>query len=223
MKTVFDPIRSAMTRVDEFEPEDPEALWMSVGKAPHRDMVLLEKFTYWDRKGERWDAPKDSEIDGASIPQPLWSIAGSPYTGAYRRASILHDVACKNAEGDFEARRKADWMYYCACRKGGCKVGQAIVQYLGVTIGAWAGRIKPLDIYAEQVVLSELTDAERRQREVTDAIIVGTFNELFLGVQKYLSNADDISEAEEDALFENVRVEVDRQLDRKTAQLEGVL
>jgi hypothetical protein len=211
-----------MVKYDEFEPEDPEASWMSKGKAPNRNMSLLEKFTYWDWAGKPWEAPKGSEVDGASIPWPLWSIVGSPYTGCYRRASILHDVACDNAHGDFGARRKADWMYYCACRRGGCSIGEAIIQYLGVTIGSWASRIKPLKIYSEPIVERKLTNAKRRQLEITDVIIIGTYNELLLGVQQYLSVGAGISEAAEQALFKKVQAEAKRQLDRKTMQLKGV-
>lgn len=208
--------------VDTFVPEDPETRWMSDGKAPNRDMVLLEKFIYWDRERKPWDAPEKSEVDGASIPQPLWAIVGSPYTGAYRRASILHDVACERAEGDFEKRREADRMYYFACRRGGCGVVEAVVQYLGVSIGAWAGRIKHLDIYDEPSVPSAQTDSQRKERAIADAIIIGTFNELLLGVQDDLRNAEDMSPAEEDTLFDNVEKEVRKQLDLKTDQLGGL-
>src|SRR5262245_29807835 len=48
-----------------------------------RDMELLSDFAYVDPSGRRWDAPKGSRIDGASIPQALWTIVGSPFTGAY--------------------------------------------------------------------------------------------------------------------------------------------
>jgi len=208
---------------NKFEPDDPKARWLSTGKAPNRDMILLEEFVYWDREGKLWAAPVGSEVDGASIPQALWAIVGSPFTGCYRRASILHDVACDNAQNDFPARREADRMYYYACRKGGCSIPEAIVQYLGVTIGAWASRIKHLDVYDQEVVVEALTDGERRQREITDAVIVGTFNELKLGVQQYMTEAESLELADEDSLFENVRAEVDRQLDIKTKQLGAIL
>jgi hypothetical protein len=203
---------------DEFVPEDPKTIWLSTGNGPNRDMLLLEKFTYWDRERKNWDAPEGSEVDGASIPQPLWSIVGSPFTGCYRRASIVHDVACDKAQDDFPARRDADRMYYYACRRGGCSFGAAVIQYLGVTIGAWASRIKHLDVYDQPVVVETLPNDQRRQRQITDAVIVGTFNELLLGVQEYIG-AENPSQDEEDALYENVRTEVDRQLVAKTEQL----
>ncbi len=31
-------------------------------------------------------------FDGASIPKPFWSIIGSPYTGKYQVAALIHDL-----------------------------------------------------------------------------------------------------------------------------------
>lgn len=59
-----------------------------------RKMKLLEDFTFIDPNGTQWTAPAGHEIDGASIPQFLWSTVGSPFTGDYRRASVLHDYEC---------------------------------------------------------------------------------------------------------------------------------
>lgn len=61
---------------------------------PDRKMRLLDDFSYVDSRGTVWAAPKGSVVDGASIPQVLWSVVGSPYTGEYRNASVVHDVAC---------------------------------------------------------------------------------------------------------------------------------
>lgn len=35
---------------------------------------------------------KGFDFDGASIPQSLWWIVGSPMTGGYQRAACLHDA-----------------------------------------------------------------------------------------------------------------------------------
>ncbi len=66
----------------------------------------------------------------------LWSLVGSPYTGDYRRASIVHDKACDEAGEDKGRRRAADRMFYHACRAGDCSIRQAIILYIGVRIGA---------------------------------------------------------------------------------------
>src|SRR5207247_9186795 len=65
----------------------------------------------------------------------LESLECSPYTGDYRRASIVHDKACDDASGNTTARRKADRMFYHACRAGGCSIQEATLLYIGVIMG----------------------------------------------------------------------------------------
>lgn len=115
---------------------NPRTEWLAEAKAD-RNMRMLEDFWYDDPMGRRWIAKAGSVVNGASIPEPLWSSVGSPYTGDYRRASIVHDVACATPE---VVRREADEMFYWACLAGGCSPAQAKVLYLGVRIGSWASR-----------------------------------------------------------------------------------
>lgn len=61
----------------------------------NRNMELLEEFRYIGPDNVTWIAPKGSIVNGASIPQFAWSIIGGPYEGAYRNASVIHDVACE--------------------------------------------------------------------------------------------------------------------------------
>lgn len=93
-----------------------------------RKMILLDEVHYIDKHGRDWVAPKFSCIDGASIPQSLWSMVGGPYEGLYRAASVIHDVECDRephtatwqdaAKVFYEAMRccgvpekRAKWMY----------------------------------------------------------------------------------------------------------------
>lgn len=112
----------------------PRTVWLTEPSGD-RQMQLIDDFWFEDRAGHRWTAPAGTIIDGASIPQPLWATVGSPYTGSYRRASIVHDRACEEA-ADFPARRAADRMFYEACREGGCSIAQATLLYMGVRVGA---------------------------------------------------------------------------------------
>lgn len=116
---------------------NPRTEWLTENGAD-RNMSLLEDFWYEDPAGRRWHAPKGSEINGASIPETLWSSVGSPYTGEYRRASIVHDVACDSSNTD---REEADDMFFSACLTGGCSKAQAKMLYLGVRIGSWASGV----------------------------------------------------------------------------------
>lgn len=119
---------------------EPKTTWKTEDGKADRHMVLIEPFSY---QGKVMDvtAPTDFRIDGASIPRALWTLVGSPYTGDYRRASIVHDKACCDAAGDPKKRRTADRMFFYACLAGGCSLGQAIVLYIGVRMGAALGRV----------------------------------------------------------------------------------
>ena len=117
---------------------DPQSQWLTEEGTDDRSMQLLEPFSFRDPAGKNWLATKGSHVDGASIPRALWTIVGSPYTGDYRRASVVHDVACEEAGHDIKKRRAADRMFFHACRAGGCSIWQSIILYLGVRIGAAA-------------------------------------------------------------------------------------
>jgi Protein of unknown function (DUF1353) len=120
---------------------DPETVWLTEEGTDDRKMSVLRDFSFKDPAAKVWRAPAGSVIDGASIPRALWTIVGSPYTGDYRRASIVHDVACDQAGSDEKKRRAADRMFFHACRAGGCSIWQSIVLYLGVRIGAAAPKV----------------------------------------------------------------------------------
>lgn len=133
-----------------FQAGNPETAWLASGRDRDRKMELLKSFTFYNSQGQDWTAPEATVIDGASIPRALWSLVGSPYCGYYRRASIVHDWACDQAVGDPAARKRADRMFYEACRAGGCSPFEAMVMYLGVRIGAWTSlRAPALTVLAE--------------------------------------------------------------------------
>ena len=127
---------------------EPKTEWID-GIAGNRYMLLLEEFWYKDPVEKLWIAPKDSIINGASIPRALWSIIGSPFTGYYRRASIVHDVACHDPE---VPRADADKMFHYACLADGCSKVQAWILYAGVRIGAYVDFTKRarLDILEDE-------------------------------------------------------------------------
>lgn len=116
---------------------NPKTEWLVDESGADRNMRLVEDFSYTDPDGRVWPAPSGSIIDGASIPRPLWVTVGSPYTDDYRRASVVHDVACGNPT---IPRKDADVMFYHACRAGGCSFLQAKLLYAGVRFSTWIGR-----------------------------------------------------------------------------------
>jgi hypothetical protein len=135
-------------------------------------MKLLEDFWYTDPNGRKWPAPKESVVNGASIPRPLWSTVGSPYTDDYRNASVVHDVAVDNPAVN---RKEADKMFYYACLAGGCSLKQASLLYVGVRIGSWASGPKNLSpFFSRKKMLFRLpgqkTDEEAEMLDVFDKL-----------------------------------------------------
>lgn len=92
----------------------------------NENMRLLEPFGYCDPNNEEWMAPAGSVVDGASIPQALWTFAGSPFKGPYRNASVVHDVACTTRARTSDATHL---MFYFACRCGGVEFIKSKVMY----------------------------------------------------------------------------------------------
>ena len=91
--------------------------WLDNKNGPDRKMQLIEDFSYIDSKGVEWKAPKGWIIDGATIPDLLWcKWIGTPFVGDYRKASVIHDVAC-----DLKNRphKKVHRMFFEACVCGG--------------------------------------------------------------------------------------------------------
>jgi hypothetical protein len=113
--------------------------------AGSREMELLDDFTYIGPDMVEWKCPKGSKIDGASIPQFLWTAVGSPYTGLYRNASVPHDIACDKKERSSD---DVHLMFYNACRCGGCSETEAKVLYAGVLLGGpkWAVGGAPIPV-----------------------------------------------------------------------------
>jgi Protein of unknown function (DUF1353) len=110
-----------------------------------RTMRVLTEFAFVDSTGHRWTAMPGDAVNGASIPQMLWSVAGSPFIGDYRRASVLHDVACQKRE---RPSKEVHRMFYEAMKADGVDESTALKFYTAVrlfgpswTIGA-DGRIR---------------------------------------------------------------------------------
>jgi hypothetical protein len=114
---------------------DVRTLWLvedAVGDdEADRRMQVLEDFAFVDPNGVRWLAPAGSKIDGASIPRMLWSVAGDPYIGRYRRASVLHDVACDERTRPSKVVHR---MFYDAMIADGASEAQAVEFYTAVRL-----------------------------------------------------------------------------------------
>ena len=121
-----------------------------------REMELQKPFTYVDPNGRRWVAPAGRIVNGASIPRALWTMVGDPYSGAYREASVVHDVACVD--------RTAAWqdvhtMFYNACRCGSVGEARAKLMFWAVWMGGprWSGKSsRPVEMARPEITVANL-------------------------------------------------------------------
>jgi uncharacterized protein DUF1353 len=90
---------------------------------------LITDYSFTDSKGREWTAPEGVKVNGASIPMPLWSILGGPWSGEYTRASVIHDHFC-----DTETRTWLDVhrVFYEAMISEGVPESKAKLMYYGV-------------------------------------------------------------------------------------------
>jgi Protein of unknown function (DUF1353) len=105
--------------------------WLT-GQSPERDMKLLEPFTFTDAAGKAWHVPAGTVVNGASIPKGFWTLVGSPYTGNYRRASVVHDHYCYTKDEKWQDVHR---MFYHAMVSGGVDALEAKVLYAFVYAG----------------------------------------------------------------------------------------
>jgi Protein of unknown function (DUF1353) len=99
------------------------------GDPNFRNFKLGEDLKYIDPKGREWFAWRDLVTDGASIPQFLWSVVGSPYTGNYRRAAIMHDFYCSHIYREWQGVSN---MFYDAMLTDGVSKLKALLMYYAV-------------------------------------------------------------------------------------------
>lgn len=124
--TVEQPVPpSAGERWGSYSGLPVEARWEEDG----RRMTLLKELRYTDPAAVVWSAPAGARVDGASIPRPLWSLAGGPFEGKYRNASVLHDVAYQEKTRPWQ---EVDRMFYHAMRASGVNEAKAKTFYYAV-------------------------------------------------------------------------------------------
>ncbi len=70
--------------------------------------------------------------DGASIPKILWSFVGSPFSGKYVEAAIIHDALYDSCT---VSRKEADQIFYEIMISQNVNKIKAKIMYLGVRIG----------------------------------------------------------------------------------------
>lgn len=125
-----------------------------------RRVQLQKDLAFIDDDALRWDVPANAIVDGASIPQVLWTAIGGPFEGRYRNASIIHDWYC-----DLRSRpwQKVHRMFFEAMIASGVGAALAKVMYAGVYMGGprWSETVVSNVRLLAKEYLSDSTRANR--------------------------------------------------------------
>jgi len=140
--------------------------WLK-NKGKDRDMELEHPFSYVDPHNKEWKAKKEDKVNGASIPAFLWGpLLGSPFVGDYRRATVLHDVAC---DEKIEPSSAVHRMFYFAMLCDGVRKPKAFLIYKAVDwFGPdWGAEQKPKTALLEHTLenLDRLEEAVEKALE----------------------------------------------------------
>jgi Protein of unknown function (DUF1353) len=84
--------------------------------------VVTRVLSYTDAKGHFLEAYRGFKTDCASIPRPLWSLVGSPCTGKYVEAAVIHDIGCDTHKYTWQITHR---MFYDAMIDSGVSSSQA--------------------------------------------------------------------------------------------------
>ena len=91
--------------------------------------------------------------DSASIPRIFWSLIGSPFSGKYRMAALIHDALYAT---NYTTKKRADDIFYNIMINEGVAKWRASLMYTAVLAFGWV-------VYAKT---AEQMEAERRFVEV---------------------------------------------------------
>jgi Protein of unknown function (DUF1353) len=95
-------------------------------------MKVLARYSYTDSERHTLVANPGFTTDGASIPRELWTIVGSPFTGKYVGAAVIHDVGCDSHKYSWQTTHR---MFYDAMMAEGVSENYAKLLYWGVRLG----------------------------------------------------------------------------------------
>ncbi len=94
----------------------------------------LAELSYTTNKGIIHIVPINFITDGASIPKLFWSIIGSPFTGLYKKPSLIHDELYSSQK--FK-RKYADRVFYDGMKDKGVSFWKRKVMYFAVRSCGW--------------------------------------------------------------------------------------
>lgn len=143
---------------------DITTIWLPDG----RKMRLLDTLVFVDPRGVVWDAPRGHIVDGATIPRGVWSLAGAPYSGKYRNASVIHDIACDRKDRNWKLVHR---VFYEAMRASGVPESEARIKYFAVyNFGPRWGASRFEARLSEEEYKLLINDPEKRSAYIDDLL-----------------------------------------------------
>jgi hypothetical protein len=189
-----------------------------------RRVQLVEDFGFIDQAENRWDVPEGAIVDGASIPQALWSIIGGPFEGRYRDASIVHDWYC-----DMRSRpwQNVHRVFFEAMLTSGVAKVRANLMYAGVYWGGprWSETVtRNMMLASESLVKMALKERVFLDPSTYGEGLRGKTRPYFvksLKVYRYPLATSDLSRIEKITADENADLSaIEKFVDSQTVSLE---
>ena len=106
---------------------------VKIEKVSKREYCLLESVTV-EANGYKITVKAGLVFDGASIPRSLWSLVGSPFTGGYTRAALVHDALYM---GEALERSVCDAIFLELMKKDAVNWLKRNVMYAAVRSAGW--------------------------------------------------------------------------------------
>ena len=95
---------------------------------------LIRPFIYHSKLGGTIEVPVNFISDGASIPRFAWIVVGSPWSGIFPYAAVIHDWGYHSQT---MKRRKVDLIFLEAMRILGVSWWKRKVMFYAVRAGGW--------------------------------------------------------------------------------------
>lgn len=101
---------------------------------------LIRSFIYISKLGGKIEAPIDFVSDGASIPRFAWIIVGSPWSGVFPYAAVIHDFLYSKLgklDNKTYTRYQCDKIFLEAMRVLGVSWWKRRIMYRAVRMWGW--------------------------------------------------------------------------------------
>ncbi|MDH3658744.1 MAG: DUF1353 domain-containing protein [Alphaproteobacteria bacterium] len=138
---------------------------------------IITSYRYQDPNGFVWYVPAGEITDGASIPSYLWSIVGSPFSGDYLSAAVVHGYYCRTKERTAHATHRA---FFNGMMAKGMSLWQAKLMYYAVVAfgPSWEIQQVPVRDLTGKVVgtVPERVDSEPIDEDILATIRLGGGN-----------------------------------------------